>query len=102
MTPAAAQTDEPRTVAAVADCRETLRELDRYLDDELASEALAPVVAHLDGCTDCQQAFEFHAELKRAIRTSSRGDDLPEGLAQRLEACFGPDGDAASDGTDGA
>lgn len=81
----------------MADCRETLRELDRYLDDEVATEALAPVVAHLDGCTDCQQAFEFHAELKRAIRASARGDELPDGLAQRLEACFGTD-DATDDG----
>jgi len=84
--------------ARMADCRETLRELDRYLDDELSSEALAPVVAHLDGCTDCQQAFEFHAELKRAIRASSRSEELPEELARRLEACFGSALDVGADG----
>ncbi|MBU6201295.1 MAG: zf-HC2 domain-containing protein [Acidobacteria bacterium] len=85
----------------MADCRETLRELDRYLDDEVATEALAPVVAHLDGCTDCQQAFEFHAELKRVIRSSARGDELPDGLVQRLEACFGADDATTDGGTDG-
>lgn len=85
--------------AAVADCRETLRELDRYLDDELATEALVRVAAHLDGCADCQQAFEFHAELKRVIHSSSHGDELPEGLAARLEACFGADDAGSSAGS---
>ena len=45
----------------MADCNETLKELDRFLDNELASEAISDLSVHLEGCVDCQQTFEFHA-----------------------------------------
>jgi len=32
----------------MADCNETLRELDRFLDNELASEVLGEMMEHLD------------------------------------------------------
>ena len=34
----------------MADCNETLRELDRFLDNELASEVLGEMMEHLDQC----------------------------------------------------
>jgi hypothetical protein len=34
--------------------------------------------------------------------TSARGDELPDGLAQRLEACFGTDDGTTDGGTDGS
>ena len=48
----------------MADCNETLRELEAFLDGELSEEARDVIHAHLGGCTDCLQAFDFHAELR--------------------------------------
>ena len=80
----------------MADCNETIRELDAYLDDELPDDVRTHIHAHLDGCMDCLQAFDFEAELKAAIRRKCRNDTMPEGLLARITYCFSDDvGDAA-------
>lgn len=81
------------------DCNETLRELDAFLDGELSDEARAHIHLHLDDCVDCLQAFDFHAELKLAIRRKCRADEMPSSLLSRIELCFDTDFDG--DGTIG-
>ena len=56
----------------MADCNETLKELDRFLDNELASEAISDLSVHLEGCVDCQQTFEFHVELRNIVKLSAK------------------------------
>lgn len=73
----------------MADCNETLRELDAFLDSELAEHTRLAIRAHLDGCPDCLQAFDFHAELKIVVQQKCRTDEMPSGLLAKLEACFG-------------
>mgnify|MGYP003344803258 CR=1 FL=1 len=50
------------------DCQGTLDELNRFLDQEMSPEQRAEIMEHLAGCTDCQQTFDFHGELKRVVR----------------------------------
>lgn len=73
----------------MADCNETLDELQRFLDRELDDIARSQVEAHLAGCADCLSAFDFHAELRMVIAMKCQGDPLPPGLVQRLEHCLG-------------
>ena len=80
----------------MADCNETIRELDAYLDGELSDDVRAHIHAHLDGCMDCLQAFDFQAELKAAIRRKCSNDQMPDGLMARIAFCFNDDFD---DGT---
>ena len=75
----------------MADCSETLKELNRFLDDELERESLAELTAHLSGCVDCQQAFAFHAELKQLVRRAAHEESVPPSLLKRIEECFGDD-----------
>jgi mycothiol system anti-sigma-R factor len=77
----------------MADCRETIRELDAFLDGELSGEARTNIHLHLNGCLDCLQAFDFQAELKAAIRRKCSTDTLPPGLIGRIELCFNADFD---------
>jgi mycothiol system anti-sigma-R factor len=77
----------------MADCNETLRELEAYLDHELAEQIHHDVDHHLADCVDCQQAFEFHHELKSVIRDKCSRDELPASLVARIELCFGDDFD---------
>ena len=60
---------------------------------ELADEVRHHVHHHLDSCPDCQQAFEFHLELKEAIRRKCSEEALPESLVSRLEVCLTEDFD---------
>lgn len=81
----------------MADCNETLQELQRYLDHELPPQVQQLVDSHLTECVDCLQAFDFHAELKTVIATKCRTEPLPASLAAKIEACFGLDPDELGD-----
>jgi mycothiol system anti-sigma-R factor len=73
----------------MADCEETLRELEAFLDGELTNDARASIEMHLERCLDCLHAFDFHAELKMVIAEKCHRDEMPTGLLQRIEECFG-------------
>jgi len=81
----------------VADCGETIRELEAFLDSQLAPEIRAGIEAHLGGCNDCLQAFDFHAELRMVIREKCHSDEMPPGLMARIELCFNEDFDGDGD-----
>ena len=49
-------------------CRETLAQLDDYLDRELSPRETQLVARHLRICHDCSRAFGFESELLRDIR----------------------------------
>jgi len=84
-----------------ADCTETLRELQTYLDQELPDDVRVLVDEHLLECSDCMQAFDFHAELKMVIATKCRTDAMPPELFAKIESCFGIDPDElTTDGSD--
>ena len=73
------------------DCNDTLRELELFLDHELSESTRQEIHHHLEGCPDCLQAFDFHAELKTVIAAKCRNDDMPPGLMSKIAACFGED-----------
>jgi mycothiol system anti-sigma-R factor len=75
----------------MADCNETLRELEAFLDHELSSSTHVAITAHLQGCPDCLQAFDFHAELKMVVAKKCLTDEMPPGLMAKIERCFGED-----------
>ncbi len=75
----------------MANCKETIRELDSFLDDELDPKVRAHIFSHLGECHDCLEAFEFEAELKQAIRRKCSHDEMPAGLMSRIEECLHTD-----------
>ena len=77
----------------VPDCRQTIEELDLFLDDELSDEARTAIRHHLDGCLDCLQAFDFHAELKIVVAEKCNNDEMPADLLAKIERCFNTDFD---------
>jgi predicted anti-sigma-YlaC factor YlaD len=48
---------------------------------------------HLERCADCQQAFEFHAELRHIVKQAAAEESLPPSLLTKIEQCFGIDSD---------
>jgi len=77
----------------MGDCKETLRELEAFLDGELSEQARHTIQSHLGGCIDCLEAFDFHAELKIVIAAKCKSDEMPAGLLSRIEQCLGEDFD---------
>lgn len=77
----------------IADCTETIKELDAFLDGELRDDLREHIHEHLGSCVGCLEAFDFQAELKQAIRRKCSNDELPIGLIGRIEMCFDEDFD---------
>jgi mycothiol system anti-sigma-R factor len=75
----------------MADCEDTLREMEAFLDGELDDEVVSSLHSHLGGCPDCLQAFDFQAELKLVIAEKCRRDEMPPGLLARIEQCLQAD-----------
>ena len=65
-------------------CRETLREIERYVDGECLRELTRQVEAHLAGCTDCDDHARFQRHLKETIASKCAGERVPEGLVDRI------------------
>lgn len=75
----------------MADCNETIRELEAFLDGELPDEIRAHIDVHLGGCMDCLQAFDFQAELRAAIRRKCSTDEMPASLIDKIRLCLDTD-----------
>ncbi len=86
----------------MADCEQTIRELDAFLDGELPDALRTHVDDHLGVCMDCLQAFDFQAELKLAVKRKLATDTMPDGLRDRILVCLktdlgdGPPGEATA------
>lgn len=65
-------------------CRETRREIERYVDGECLQALTVQVETHLASCADCNDHAEFKRHMKLLIATKCGGDALPEGLAERI------------------
>jgi len=73
----------------MSNCNETLEELQGFLDKELPDGMAQSIQSHLGSCTDCLQAFEFHAELRTVIARKVLAEEMPEGLMDKIRGCFG-------------
>lgn len=65
------------------DCREAAAELHTFLDGALTEERRALIAGHLDSCSGCFDAFEFHAELKHLISKRCQ-TEVPTELRERI------------------
>ncbi|HEY4607603.1 MAG TPA: zf-HC2 domain-containing protein [Ilumatobacteraceae bacterium] len=74
-------------------CQDAIRELEAFLDGSLSEDGHTAIHAHLAGCDDCLQAFDFQAELRQVIAAKCRNDEMPAGLLSRIEQCFNEDFD---------
>ena len=77
----------------MADCKQTLQELEQFLDGELSEGAHHAIQGHLNGCMDCLSAFDFEAELRQVISAKCGSEPVPPGLLEKIQACFGLDED---------
>ena len=78
----------------MADCNETLRELEAFLDGELSDEAQAvhPRVTSTAAWTACRRSTST-PNCARSSRQKCSNDEMPPGLLAKIEACFGEDFD---------
>ncbi len=77
-------------------CRQAVAELYTYVDGELDDVTRATITKHLDDCSPCLEAFEFHDELKTVVAQKCRAS-VPDELRARILAAITADpGDPAA------
>ncbi len=81
---------------APGDCRDAAAELHSFLDGALTDERRALIAGHLDACSGCFDAFEFHAELKLLISRRCQCE-VPEALRERIRTSLAELASAGSD-----
>ena len=68
------------------ECEEALREIERFLDDELDPAVRASVGRHLASCSPCTQRADFRRHLKELIASRCGHDAVPADLLPRIKA----------------
>lgn len=71
--------------AGTPDCERALAEVYSFLDQELNDGQRAEIMAHLEACSPCFEAFDFEAELRMVITTKTHSVEFPESLRIRIE-----------------
>ena len=67
-------------------CSEVLRDVWKFLDDEMDPANRARVQQHLDECSPCLEEAGLERKLKELLHRKCGGDRAPEHLRQRVVA----------------
>jgi anti-sigma factor RsiW len=67
-------------------CEEAIRLMDGYLDGELDPITSQIIEQHLRSCSNCEQAYETHRALVRAIGSAAPYYKVPVELRQRIQS----------------
>ncbi len=74
-----------KPIAGTPDCERALAEVYAFLDAELNETQRNQIMAHLEACSPCFEAFDFEAELRTVIATKTQSVEFPEVLRIRIE-----------------
>ena len=67
-------------------CRETLAQLQTFLDRELSDDEVGVVRIHLDRCPPCQYVFRFEEHWRRLVRIRACTETAPPTLREQILA----------------
>jgi anti-sigma factor (TIGR02949 family) len=70
-------------------CEEAFRQLDDYLDRELAPEEMRLIDEHLATCAACLREFTFERSVLNQVRDKLRQVAVPPELLARISAQLG-------------
>ncbi len=66
------------------DCEEVLRDLELFLDGEIAGARCEEVEAHLAGCRECMSRAEFRRRVRQIVAAKLCAEEVPPGLLERV------------------
>ena len=72
-------TEDPKPL-----CRETLREIERFLDGALDQTVEVRIQHHLSDCNPCMHRAEFRRRVKVMISEKCTEREVPQGLSTRI------------------
>lgn len=82
MTEPTDQTSNPLTCEGL-DCTTAIDQLYEYLDGQCGEVDAQTIKSHIDGCSPCLDAFDFHAELQDMVQSRCQSE-MPDGLRAKV------------------
>ncbi len=74
-----------------AECEQTLREIERFLDGEMQEDERTSLDGHLKDCSPCMERADFKRHLKELIASSCGCDEVPPELRERVQRMIAHD-----------
>ena len=71
------------------DCREAVRRMWDYLEQELASAPTSELEGHLETCRRCCGELEFSRRLRDMVAVKEQGTGMPPDVRSRVELLLG-------------
>jgi len=68
------------------ECTETLREIEAFLDGEVATGLRERIELHLSDCAPCMGRAEFRTHLKHLVRDKCVDEAVPDALVAKIKA----------------
>lgn len=68
------------------DCQQVLRDIQTYLDGEVAGEACDEIERHLGACGPCLDRADFLRGLRELLRAKCGCDEVPPELEARVRS----------------
>ncbi len=69
----------------MTDCKDALKNLFEYLDNELEKEDSDELCKHMELCRKCYDRVEFEKALRDHIKQKAANDKAPEHLVKRIQ-----------------
>ena len=66
------------------ECEQALRDIERFLDGEIAPPQDVKLGAHLHECSPCMERADFKRQMKDLIASRCGCDDVPASLRERV------------------
>jgi mycothiol system anti-sigma-R factor len=79
------------------DCREAVRRMWAYLDNELGATPVSEFEAHLETCQRCCGELEFSRHLREVVADKQGAPPVPPELRSRIEILLA-NGDERAEG----
>ncbi len=71
-------------------CREAVRKLYDYIDNELDNATTEKIKRHLELCRLCCDQFEFERTMKELVHKCCESSKAPAALKDKISKCLNP------------
>jgi hypothetical protein len=66
-------------------CEMTRKNLDAYVNNELALETSSQILKHLENCTECSEVLHVRLSVKNRLQKAVRGEAVPAALRDKIQ-----------------
>ena len=71
------------------ECEEALRDIERFLDEEMAPPERMQLDTHLHECSPCMERADFKRQVRQLVASRCGCDEIPQALKDKVIQMLG-------------